>query len=381
MADDVRRLDRAGSPPLVMSEGPWGESGASGAGASPSSDERDPDREEERNPWMRPPRKRPRLPRGDKAGAPSIEELFRRGRARLGGGLPQGGRPIWGYALAAFVLLWLATTSIHRIDSQERGVVTRFGRYVETLQPGLAVTLPAPIDTVTRVDVDQVRTLDMPRSGGENLLLTGDHNLVDMAYSVRWSVRDPELYLFALDKPEETVRAVAESAMRAAVARVSLDQAGDGLRNAIETQVAARMQALLDRYRAGITIEGVSIRKADAPQAVEAAAKDVATARKQAQTYVDNAQSYADQVEADAQASADAFNKVYRAYKLAPEVTRTRIYDETMEAVLSKTNKVIVDAPGSSPRISIQMPDANDQASGDATAAAAATAPAEGNSQ
>lgn len=336
MIDDIARLDREQSGAAVLSEeGPWGQ------GEEPGKDAGEP-----RNPWTQPPRKRkPRLSRGEGA-PPSLDELIRRSRARFSGGQLPSGRPVWGFALAAFVLLWLLTTSVHRIDPQERGVITRFGAYAGTLQPGIGLTLPAPIDVVTRVNVDQIQNFDVPASGGQNLVLTGDQNIIDLAYSVRWSVRDPEFYLFELADPEDTIRELAESAMREEMSRVTLDQAIGPMRAQIESRVVTRMQGLLDRYHSGVLVQGVAIRQADPPEAVNDAFKDVSAAQQQAQAYMNNARAYAEQVTAGAQAQAQAFDKVYEAYKLAPAVTKRRMYYETMEAVLAKTDKVIVDTPG-----------------------------------
>jgi membrane protease subunit HflK len=354
-----------------LNEGPWGDRddldgkpSASGSGSGPEGGERP----RPANPWSQNGggEKRPRRFGGGGGGAqPSIEELIRRSRERLSGGFGGGGggfngrlggKPIWAYALAGFVALWLITTSFHQIDPQERGVVTRFGRYVSTLKPGIGLTMPAPIDTVTRVNVDQISSFDVPGSGGQNLVLTGDQNIIDLAYSVRWSVRDPELFLFELADPEDTVSEIAESAMREQVSQVTLDQAIGPMRGQIEAKVAARIQNVLDRYHAGIAVQGVAIKQADPPAAVNDAFKEVSAAQQQAQSYLNNARAYAEQVEANAQAAAAAFDKVYQAYRLAPEVTRRRMYYETMEAVLAKTDKVIVDAPGTAPYMPLPLP-------------------------
>ena len=332
----------AAPPPALNEEGPWGGRDGETDGAKGG------------NPWTQPPPKRPRKPVGGRTPA-SIEELIRRSRARIGQGRPGGGRPIWGYAIAAFVVLWLVTTSFHQIEPQERGVITRFGRYAGTLSPGIGLTLPAPIDVVSRINVDQISNFDIPTSGGQNLVLTGDRNIVDLAYSVRWSVRDPELYLFELADPEDTIREVAESAMREEVSRVTLDQAIGPMRSQIESRVSARTQAILDSYRAGVVIEGVAIKQADPPQAVIDAFKEVSAAQQQSQAYLNNARAYSEQVSANAQAAATAFDKVYEAYRLAPEVTRKRMYYETMEAVLAKTDKVIVDMPGAAPYMPLPL--------------------------
>lgn len=341
-------LPPASLPPASLVDGPWG-----GADEDVGAGDGGGEGGVGRNPWTQPPRKRVRRA----GGQPSLEELIRRSRARLGGGLPGGSaRPIWSYALVAFVLLWLVTTSCHQIDPQERAVITRFGRYAGTMGPGIGLTFPAPIDTVTRVNVDAIRSFDLPASGGQNLVLTGDQNIIDLAYSVRWSVRDPELYLFEFAEPEDTIREVAESAMREEVSQVTLDQAIGPMRSQIEARVASRMQAVLDRYHAGVAVQGIAIKQADPPQAVNDAFKEVSSAQQQAQAYLNNARSYSEQVVAAAQGAAAAFDKVYEAYRLAPEVTRQRMYYETMEAVLAKNNKVIVDTPGAAPYLPMPIP-------------------------
>src|SRR4029453_10654954 len=156
-----------------------------------------------------------------------------------GGGVGFAGRPdrsIFIWALLAVVLLWLLFTTMHRIAPEERGVVPQVGRYSRTLGPGISLTLPSPIERVQKIDVENIRNIDLGSTGTETLILTGDQNIVDIAYSVRWNIRDPELYLFELAEPDETIRQVAESAMRAVVSRYSLnDTIGEG-RGDIETR-------------------------------------------------------------------------------------------------------------------------------------------------
>lgn len=366
MNEDFGQAGRDVAPAVLNEEGPWGNGDdprrGKGDGGGP------------RNPWTQPARRRP----GGKGGQPSLEELIRRSRQRIagwGGGpgnLP-GRRPIWGYALAAFVILWLVTTSVHRIDPQQRGVVTRLGRYAGTLEPGLAVTLPAPVDVVTRVNVDAIRSIDVPASGGANLLLTRDDNLVDVGYTVRWSVRDPELYLFNVSgNADDLIREAAASTMRGAIGAVTLDQATGGAQAAIEAQVAERLQHLLDGYRSGLVVEGVSIRHAQPPEQVADAFKDVVAARAAADATVADAKRDAGDAVSNAQAQATAFDKVYQAYRLAPEVTRSRMYYDTMEAVLSKTDKVI--ASGANVTVTMPPP-AKKPADGSDAQQPAATAP------
>lgn len=345
------------------SKGPWGSgSDADNAGDVP------PAGSDGSGPWDEPPRRGRRGGLGA-ANVSALDELVRRSRARFsgggGGGLP--GRPnrsliLW--AVVGFVLLWLIFTSTHSISPGERGVVTQFGRYSSTLGPGVSFTWPAPINRVTKLNVDKVQTVDLGSAGADDLMLTGDQNLIDIAYSVRWNIRTPELYLFQLSQPDESIRQVAESAMRAVISQVSLQDAMGDRRSEIEQQVAERMQVVLDGYRSGIQVQGVAIQQADPPAEVNDAFKEVTAAQQDAKSYVNQANAYALQQIAKAQGEAQAFDKVYEQYKLAPEVTRRRMYYETMEQVLSKVDKTIVEAPGVTPYLplpAIQKPQQQDR--------------------
>jgi membrane protease subunit HflK len=282
-----------------------------------------------------------------------LDELLRRGRARFGGGgggfqhRPDRSLILW--AIVGFIAIWLVFTSFHSIAPGQRGVVTRFGRYSYTLGPGVGITLPSPIDRVQKVDVESIRSVDLGSQSSEDLMLTGDQNLLDIAYSVRWNIRAPELYLFQLAQPDETIRQVAESAMRSVIAQVTLQEAMGDRRSEIEAQVADRMQRILNGYRSGVAIQGVAIQQADPPAEVNDAFKEVTAAQQDAKSYVNQANAYALQLTAKAQGEAAAFDKVYAQYKLAPDVTRRRMYYETMEQVLSKVDKTIVEAPGVTP--------------------------------
>jgi membrane protease subunit HflK len=330
--------------------GPWGPSGGGSGG--------DGDGGEggggPRSPWGQPPRRR--RPGGTPGGVPSLDDFLKRSRERFGGRFPQhDGRPYWLYGLAIFVLLWILFTSTHQIEQRERGVITRFGSYSGTLRPGIGFTLPSPIDRVQKVDVESIRTTDIgstsPRD--ENRILTNDANIIDLAYSVRWNISDPELFLFRLANPEDTIREVAESAMRSVVAEVSLDDAIGSGRSGIETQVAQQMQTILNSYQAGVSIQGIAIKQSDPPAAVIDAFKSVTAAQQDAQSYVNQARAYALQLTAKAQGEAAAFDKVYAQYKLAPEVTRRRMYYETMERVLAAVDKTVVETPGVTPYLAL----------------------------
>jgi modulator of FtsH protease HflK len=251
------------------------------------------------------------------------------------------------------LILWLVFTSFHIIAPEERGVVTRFGRYATTLEPGVGITFPSPIDRVQKLDVNNIRTIDLGSTATEDLMLTGDQNIIDIAYSVRWNIRDPESYLFEIARPDETIRQVGESAMRAVMSGVTLDEAIGDRRSEIEAEVAQTMQRVLNTYRAGVTIQGVAIKKADPPQAVNDAFKDVSAAQQDAQRYINAANAYAQQLRQRAQGEATAFDRIYEQYRLAPEVTRRRMYYETMEEILSKLEKTIIEAPGVTPYLAL----------------------------
>ncbi len=329
--------------------GPWGGRGGGGGGDDGGKGGGP------RNPWSQPPEGG--RPRGNRPGGPAaFDELLRRGRARFGGNMPgRPGKAVWIYGAVIFVLMWVMFTSIHRIGPQERGVVTRLGEYSGTINPGIGFTLPAPIDQVQKLDIEEIRTIDIGSTSAEseNLMLTGDQNIIDLAYSVRWNMNDPALFLFQLAEPEETIREVAESAMREVIASVTLNDAIGSGRTSIEQRVAQRMQEILNDYRAGVRVQGVAIKQADPPRAVNDAFKQVSAAQQKALSYLNDARAYAQQLTAKAQGESAAFDKVYEEYRLAPEVTRRRMYYETMEDVLSKVDKTIVEAPGVTPYLAL----------------------------
>lgn len=333
---------------------PWGgpPSGGDGNGGKGSGGGNDGPR----NPWSFPPEgRRPR------SGGPSaLDELLKRaktggggGGGFSGGGFPGGGLPakrLWVIGVGVIAAIWLVFTSFQQVGPQERGVVTFFGKYSRVLEPGIHLVLPAPINNVTKVNVRAIREENFPTSGaGENLMLTGDQNIVDLGYQVRWNIANPQDFVFQIRDPESTVRATAESAMRAIVADVTLDQAIGRGRTVIEARVQQLMQQILDDYNSGIMVQGVAISKADPPAAVNDDFKAVSAAQQQAQANLNNARAYAQQVIARAQGEAAKFDKIYEQYRAAPEVTRRRLYYETMEAVLAKSNKTIIEAQGVTP--------------------------------
>jgi membrane protease subunit HflK len=337
-------------------KGPWG----SGSGQTPPpSNGNGSDNPGPSSPWGSPGASRPRGPGGS---VTSLDDFLARGRARFGGGggrgrgiTPPPSKSLIAWGLLAVVLLWLLFTSFHRIAPEERGVVTQVGRYSRTLGPGISMTLPAPFERVQKVDVENIRNIDLGSTTSETLMLTGDQNIIDIAYSVRWNVRDPELYLFEIQNPEETIQQVAESAMRAALSAVTLDAAiGEG-RGEIENRVQENMQRILDSYKSGVLIQGVAIKQADPPAAVNDAFKAVSASQQAAQSDINQARAYALQLAQLSQGEATAFDKVYEQYRLSPEVTRRRMYYETMERVLSNVDKTIIEAPGVTPYLPLQQ--------------------------
>lgn len=337
------------------SKGPWdipgsSDSGKTGGGkpAAPSASSSDDDGKSN-NPWE------PQPASGGRSRGPSLEEIFRRGGGKGGGmgGLPPraNGKSWWPIIAGGVFAIWILWTSVHRLDQQEEGVVTFFGKYSRTVGSGISFTLPAPIEQMQKVDALQVRTTSIgsASSKSENLVLTKDQNLMDIAFDIRWSIKNPELYLFQLDDPDVTVQEIGESAMRAELANFDYNEAVGVARGTIEAQVKQRMQAILDEYRSGIAISSISIRQSDPPEEVKAAFREVNSAQQRRERYLNEARAYASQVTELAAGQTAEFDKIYEQYRQAPEVTRRRIYYETMEQVLSKADKTIVESGNVTP--------------------------------
>jgi modulator of FtsH protease HflK len=313
---------------------------------------------------------------------PDLEELLRRSQDKLKRVLPGGNLGGRGFALIALgaIVLW-GVSGFFRVEPDEVGVVLRFGREVREVQPGLNYHLPYPIETaltpkalrVNKIDVG-MRVVDDARRGTtvrdvpeESLMLTGDENIVDVDFSVLWKVKPTGVgdYLFNIQNPEGTVKAVAESAMREVVGRSNIQPILTGARQNIESAVQELMQKTLDQYGAGILIQQVQLQKVDPPQQVidsfrdvQAARADLERAQNEAQTYANrvvpeargrvaqitqNAEAYREQTVAEAQGQTARFSKIYDEYKKAPAVTRQRMYLETMERLFGGTDKIILD--------------------------------------
>jgi modulator of FtsH protease HflK len=314
---------------------------------------------------------------------PDLEEFLRRSQDKLRTVLPGGNLGGKGLALIllAAIFIW-GLSGFFRVDPDELGVVLRFGKFVRDAKPGLNYHLPYPIETVLTPKVTRVNRIDIGmrlvedlRRGTtirdvpeESLMLTGDENIVDVDFSVFWVVKPDGAgdYLFNIQQPEGTVKAVAESAMREIVGRSNIQPILTGARQNIETGVHELMQATLDKYGSGITITQVQLQKVDPPSQVIDSFRDVQAARanleqsqNEAQTYANkvvpeargraaqitqNAEAYREQTVAEAKGATARFVKVYDEYKKAPEVTRQRMYLETMERLFGGTDKVILDS-------------------------------------
>jgi membrane protease subunit HflK len=316
---------------------------------------------------------------------PDLEDLLRRSQDKLRRVLPGGslgGRGVALIALAA-VTLW-GLSGFFRVEPDELGVVMRFGKYVRDAKPGLNYHIPYPVEAVLTPKVTRVNRVDMGmrlvediRRGTtmrdvpeESLMLTGDENIVDVDVSVFWLIKTGGAgeYLFNIQNPEGTVKAVAESAVREIVGRSNIQPILTGARQNIETAVHDLMQKTLDEYGAGIQITQVQLQKVDPPaqvidsfRDVQAARADQERAQNEAQTYanrvvpesrgrvaqiVQAAEAYREQTVAEATGQASRFSKIYEEYKKAPEITRERLYLETMERIFGGTDKIILDSSG-----------------------------------
>jgi modulator of FtsH protease HflK len=346
----IAQLNEAGGPWGKRGGGSGGGSGGSGGNGGGDGGGDGPPK----NPWDLPPGggKRPRKPGSASAADVFIEKMKATLSGNGGGGSGGGGGNPFAQGdptklirniMLGVLVLWVVFTSFHRIEPQQEGVVTRFGAYQGRLEPGIGMTLPSPIDSVQKVDVRAINTTNIPENDGANFILTGDQNIIDLAYSVRWDKSNPENYLFELANPDETIREVAESAMREVLSQISLSDAFGPARGLIEARVSGRMQILLNSYQSGVTIRGVAIKHAQPPADVVEAFNQVTVKQQEKQANINNATTYARQVVARAEGDAAAFDKVYEQYRLAPDVTRKRMYYDTMEQVLSNTDKTIVE--------------------------------------
>jgi membrane protease subunit HflK len=366
---------------------PWNENKGGGGGWTPGGGGR--------GPWGQGPSNGGGRGQGPNIRPPDLDEVFKRGREWLRRMFPNQppGTVMATLIGGAALVLWL-WTGVYVIQQQELGVVTRFGKYVEPpLQPGFHLRFPQPIESVVRQHVQQRETnvgfergdpsnaeaqpINRPH---ESLMLTGDENIIDIDFTVFWMVRDAADFTFNVLEPEETVKAVAEAAMREVIGQTRFDDAVQAGRAGVEERVKGIMQATLDDYRAGVTITKINIGKASNPEQVLAAFRDVQAAEQdlnrkvnQARQYentvlprargeaakiLQDAEAYKQQNIAEAKGEAQRFIAILQQYQGAKQVTRERMFLETMQKVLGSANKVIVPAGGSAPVLPyVPLPD------------------------
>ena len=297
----------------------------------------------------------------------------------LPGGISSGGKPI-GLILIILAFVWLAS-GLYRVLPDEQGVVLRFGKFVKTTQPGLNYHIPFPVESVQTPKVTKVNRIDIgfrserdsgfSQGGGvadvpqESLMLTGDENIVNIDFSVFWVIKDAGMFLFQIQDPEGTVKAAAETAMREVIAKSRIQQILTEGRAKIEIETQEIIQSILDEYNSGIQITQVQTQKADPPDQVIDAFRDVQAARadmerskNEAEAYANDviprargeaakimqaAEAYKQRVVAASEGEASRFVSIYNEYAKAKQVTKDRMYLETMEKVLADIEKVIID--------------------------------------
>ncbi|MDY0073001.1 MAG: FtsH protease activity modulator HflK [Thauera sp.] len=337
--------------------------------------------------------------RGGQDGPPDLEEVWRDFNQRLsgmfggkrqrpggggsggGGGGPQlpdfsfrqlGGGI--GVIIAVLAVLWGAS-GLYTVDANQRGVVLRLGKYVETTEPGLRWRLPYPFETHEIVDLTGVRTIEVGYRGSErnkvlreSLMLTDDENIISIQFAVQYILNSPENYVFNNRFPDESVSQAAETAMREIVGKSRMDFVLYEGREEIAATAHELMQRILDRYQTGIQISRVTMQNAQPPEQVQAAFDDavkagqdrerqknegeayandvIPRARGSASRLIEEANAYRERIVANAEGEASRFEQVLAEYERAPQVTRERLYIDTMQQVLSSTSKVMIDAQG-----------------------------------
>ncbi|MBZ0068992.1 MAG: FtsH protease activity modulator HflK [Thiobacillus sp.] len=326
------------------------------------------------------------------SGPPDLDELWRRFNQRLNGmfgnkdfggggggdglspsGVPGGGNLV-GLLIGALVLVWVAS-GFYIVDTGQRGVVLRFGKYIETTTEGPHWHLPWPVESREIVNVDQVRTVEIGYRNNvkskvlrESLMLTDDENIIDLQFAVQYILKNPVEFLFVNRSPEDTVLQVAETAMREIVGKNKMDFVLYEGRDDIAARAKVLMQQILDRYNTGISVSQVTLQNIQPPEQVQAAFDDAVKAsqdrerlKNEAEAYFNDvvprargvasrlkeeAEGYKLSVIANAEGEAARFVQILTEYQKAPQVTRQRLYLDTMQTVMNNTSKVVVDQKG-----------------------------------
>lgn len=334
--------------------------------------------------------------RGDQKGPPDLDEairslqeklsnIFGSGKSGGGGGSPgvfSSGNAMknMGFIAVAVLVLWMLS-GFYIIDEGVQGVETQFGKYTRTTDSGLNWHLPAPIETVEKINVQQQRYIEVGyRSGGngqaqgsvsvpkEALMLTKDENYIDVQLAVQYQVKDAKALLFNIADPEATLKQVTESALRGVIGGSIMDFVLTEGRSEVVAQAKKEIQEVMDAYNAGIQITSVNLQDAQPPEQVQNAFEDAIKAREDQQRFINEAEAYAndvvpkargaaarkmqeaegykEQVIAQAEGETNRFSKLVAEYKKAPEVTRKRLYLEAMETVMSESNAIMIDVKG-----------------------------------
>jgi membrane protease subunit HflK len=325
-------------------------------------------------------------------GPPDLDEILRKLQQKISGLLGfrgrSGGPPASGggggmsnavgggvvFVVFLIVAIWLAS-GFYIVKEGWRGVVLRLGKYHETTMPGPRWHVPYPIESVEKVDVAGVRTVEVGYRGNpknkqpqEALMLTDDENIVDVQFAIQYTLKSAEDWLFNNNKPEDNVLQAAETAIREVVGKSKMDFVLSQGRSEVASRVKVLMQQILDRYKTGINVTTVNLQGVSAPEQVQPAFEDVVRAQQDRERFKNEGQAYANDVvpkargiaarlieEANgyrqsvistAQGDASRFRQILAEYEKAPQVTRERMYLDTMQQVLSATSKVIVDQKG-----------------------------------
>lgn len=329
-------------------------------------------------------------------GPPDLDEALKKLQAKLGGLFGGGGSSGGGTAqgisaaalgvLAAVGLLIWALLGVYQIDEQERGVVLRFGRYYDTVQPGLHWNPPI-IDEVSQLNVTKVRSASFHET-----MLTQDENIVDVKLSAQYVINDPVNFVLKVRDPERSLQHAAQSALRHVVGGITMDMVLTEGRAQIGLDVQQRLQEYLDLYQTGILVSKVTVDESKPPAQVQSAFDDVIKAREdeervqnEAQAYanavvpearggaqrqIEEANAYKEQVIANAQGEAERFNRLLAEYQKSPEVTRERLYLDAVQEVFTKTNKVMVDVEGGNNVMYLPLDKLTDQSQRAATKSA-----------
>ncbi len=318
---------------------------------------------------------------------PDLDELIRRGKDSLKNAIPGGGgRSSWLVPLgllAVFVLY----NSVYQIQPDERGVVMRFGRFDRVAEPGLHFAL-WPVESMDKPKVGSVRQIDIGAENNEATMLTSDKNIISVPFSVFWQISDAKSYLYNIADPEELIRTVSQSAMREVVGQTKAQPLLTNGKDLVASDVMQITQRLLNEYNSGVTVTQVNLGDVQPPAEVRDAFAEVVRAGQnqqqlinEAELYknkqsrlaegeaaklVEDANAYKSSVVADAQGEAARFVSVYDQYKNAKDVTRERMFLETMELVLGRSNKVIIDSGKGGPGVVpyLPLPEIKNRASG-----------------